>query len=401
MNEDVLVKVDNVSKKFCRSLKRSLFYGLQDIASEMIGRSNHHNNLRKNEFWAVKDVSFELRRGECLGLIGHNGAGKSTLLRMLNGLIKPDKGQITIKGRVGALIQLGAGFNPILTGRENVYVNGQILGFTKKEIDKKFDAIVDFSEIGEFIDTPVQNYSSGMKVRLGFAVASQMEPDVLLIDEVLAVGDVGFRIKCYNKITQLINKSAVIFVSHSMPAISRVSTFGLLMQNGKIDIHTKDIATVIQKYFDLFEDQQMFFNSDYFEILSIEYFSGSENMAKNDGLIIYNENMDMKFKIRLKNSISDFNMGITFLDKEQKPVASTVVKSIKPNNDVINISVKVPTIQLAPGNYNTILIFSKIDKNFDRPIFLGRAEAVKSFKVIGIEVFNQSSFILTNNNTIN
>ncbi|MGH6820931.1 MAG: ABC transporter ATP-binding protein, partial [Methylocella sp.] len=188
MTDEVLVKAEGVSKKFCCSLKRSLWYGVQDVATEVLGREGNHAELRKNEFWAVQDVSFELKRGECLGLIGPNGAGKSTLLRMLNGLIRPDKGRITMKGRIGALIDLGLGFNPILTGRENVYINGSLLGFSKKEIDHKFDAIVDFAEIGEFIHTPVQNYSSGMKLRLGFAVCAQMEPDVLIIDEVLAVG---------------------------------------------------------------------------------------------------------------------------------------------------------------------------------------------------------------------
>src|SRR5690606_14679453 len=162
------------------------------------------------------------RRGECLGLIGHNGAGKSTLLKMINGLIKPDVGAITIKGRVGALIELGAGFDPILTGRENIYINGQILGFTKKEVDRKFDSIVDFSGISQFIDTPVRNYSSGMKVRLGFSVAIHMEPDVLLVDEVLAVGDLAFVIKSLNAMQQLMKKCAVIFVTHSMPLMSRV-----------------------------------------------------------------------------------------------------------------------------------------------------------------------------------
>ncbi|HRZ50305.1 MAG TPA: ABC transporter ATP-binding protein, partial [Bacteroidales bacterium] len=178
---DTLITVDHISKKFCRSLKRSLWYGMQDIGNELMGRQRS-DELRKNEFWAVNDVSFQLKRGGCLGLIGHNGAGKSTLLKMLNGLIKPDRGSITMQGRVGALIELGTGFNPILTGRENIYNNGAVLGFSRKEIDAKFGAIVEFSEIGEFIDTPVQNYSSGMKVRLGFSVATEVDPEVLIID---------------------------------------------------------------------------------------------------------------------------------------------------------------------------------------------------------------------------
>src|SRR5690606_16433894 len=142
-NEDVLVKVEGLSKKFCKDLKTSLWYGVKDLASNIRGNKNERL-LRDKEFWAVKDINFELRRGECLGLIGHNGAGKSTLLKILNGLINPDAGKVTIKGRVGALIELGAGFNPILSGRENIYNNGAILGFTKKEIDSKVEAIIDF-----------------------------------------------------------------------------------------------------------------------------------------------------------------------------------------------------------------------------------------------------------------
>jgi lipopolysaccharide transport system ATP-binding protein len=233
-DSEILVKVEGVSKKFCRSLKRSLWYGFQDIAGESFGRNGTHDALRKNEFWAVKDVSFELKRGECLGLIGRNGAGKTTLLKMLNGLIKPDHGRIEMRGRVGALIALGAGFNPILTGRENIYVNGSVLGLTKREIDAKLEDIIDFADIREFIDTPVQNYSSGMQVRLGFAVATALNPDVLILDEVLAVGDAAFRAKCYNRIGKLQKTAAVIFVSHSMQQVSQVCSSVLLLKNGKV-----------------------------------------------------------------------------------------------------------------------------------------------------------------------
>ena len=211
--KEVLVKVEALSKKFCKDLKTSLLYGVKDLIYGMSGNKNERK-LRDKEFWAVKDISFELRRGECLGLIGHNGAGKSTLLKILNGLINPDAGKVTIRGRVGALIELGAGFNPILSGRENIYNNGAILGFSKKEIDAKVEEIIDFAEIREFIDMPVQNYSSGMKVRLGFAVAAQMEPDVLIIDEVLAVGDLGFVLKCFKQIDTILPKTAIVFVSH-------------------------------------------------------------------------------------------------------------------------------------------------------------------------------------------
>ena len=161
MSADIIVRVEGVSKKFCRDLKRSLWYGLKDTAADLLG-GHSSNGLRPDEFWALDGVSLELARGECLGLIGRNGAGKTTLLKMLNGLIKPDKGRIELAGRVGALISLGAGFNPILTGRENIYVNGSVLGLTTKEIDSKLAEIIAFSEIDDFIDTPVQSYSTGM-----------------------------------------------------------------------------------------------------------------------------------------------------------------------------------------------------------------------------------------------
>jgi len=253
MAAEVLVKVECLSKKFCKDLKTSLWYGVKDLVSGITG-SQANRPLRDKEFWAVKDISFELRRGECLGLIGHNGAGKSTLLKILNGLINPDEGSVTMRGRVGALIELGAGFNPILTGRENIYNNGAVLGFTRKEIDAKVEEIIDFSEIREFIDMPVQNYSSGMKVRLGFSVAAQMEPDVLIIDEVLAVGDIGFTTKCLNKISELTATCAVIFVSHSMPMIGKICTEAILMNRGIMKAKSNNISDVIQNYFSEFKN---------------------------------------------------------------------------------------------------------------------------------------------------
>lgn len=252
MEKEVLVKVEGLSKKFARDLKKSLRYGLQDISRELLGRSRK-TELRSSEFWAVQDVSFELRRGECLGLIGHNGAGKSTLLKILNGLIKPDAGRVEIKGRVAALIELGAGFNPILTGRENIYNNASVLGFSKEETDEKLDAIIEFSELGEFIDAPVQSYSSGMKVRLGFSVAAQLEPDVLFIDEVLAVGDVFFRNKCINRIGELKKKSAVIFVSHSINLVGLICTDAIVMDKGKVIFNSPDIGESYMKYLELRE----------------------------------------------------------------------------------------------------------------------------------------------------
>lgn len=249
MSADVVVRVDRISKKFCRDLKRSLWYGLKDTAADLVG-AHSSTRLRPDEFWALDDVSLELARGECLGLIGRNGAGKTTLLKMLNGLIKPDKGRIELTGRVGALISLGAGFNPILTGRENIYVNGSVLGLTKKEIDSKLSEIVDFAELDDFIDTAVQSYSTGMQVRLGFAVATVMQPDVLLLDEVLAVGDVAFRAKCYERLARMRDRAAFILVSHDTDQIARVCSKVLVLDRGR-ERHLGDVGEGIGVYHEL------------------------------------------------------------------------------------------------------------------------------------------------------
>jgi ABC-type polysaccharide/polyol phosphate transport system ATPase subunit len=259
MSDDVLVKVDNVSKRFCRSLKRSLWYGLQDLGSEIGGRrhgggsglpqSSADVQLRPDEFWAVKDVSFELRRGECLGLIGRNGAGKTTLLRMLNGLIKPDTGQITINGRIGALIALGAGFNPILTGKENIYTSAAVLGFSSRETALLIDKIVDFAEIGDFIDSPVQSYSSGMQVRLGFAAAIFMKASIILLDEVLAVGDANFRSKCYSELNRIKKEEgSFILVTHSEIAMKTIATKALYLRSADKPNIIGDPNKVYEKY---------------------------------------------------------------------------------------------------------------------------------------------------------
>jgi len=231
-----VVEVRDVSKKYCRNLKRSLRYGLSDLWSEMTARSGDwRGQLRKGEFFAVNRADFEIRPGECIALLGPNGAGKSTLLKMIAGLFKPDTGKITIRGRLGALIELGTGFNTILSGRENVYVNGAILGLSKREIDRVFDEILDFAEVGHVIDDPVRTYSTGMRLRLGFAVATHMNPQVLLVDEVLAVGDVGFRMKCFNHILKLVESGmALIIVSHAIGQLNRVATRSIVMHKHNV-----------------------------------------------------------------------------------------------------------------------------------------------------------------------
>ncbi len=230
----VAIRVDNAGKKFSKSLRQMMLYGAQDMLLASCGNACGTDRLRPGEFWAVDGVSFELQRGASLGIIGANGSGKTTLLRMLNGIFMPDRGSIEIQGKVGGLIHVGAGFHPMLTGRENIYVNGAILGLSKREIDRKFDAIVDFADIGDFLDSPVKQYSSGMYVRLGFAVAVHSDPEVLLVDEVLAVGDRDFSLKCYHKMKEIRDQGAtVVLVSHNEYVIRENTEQCLYLQQGR------------------------------------------------------------------------------------------------------------------------------------------------------------------------
>lgn len=230
-----LISARGLAKKFCLDFRRSLYYGLQDVLAEVFCRSGTTEHLRSGEFWALEDASFDLHPGESLGIVGRNGAGKSTLLKLAAGIIKPDRGQLSIRGRVGALIALGAGFNPLLTGRENIYVSAMVLGHSRRDIDGLIEEIIDFSGLHEFIDMPVQNYSSGMYVRLGFAVAVQMEPDIMLVDEVLAVGDSAFQRKCFDRIYQMQAKgTSFVVVSHNPYQIERLCQKATVLSRGRL-----------------------------------------------------------------------------------------------------------------------------------------------------------------------
>lgn len=232
MPDDVVVRVEGIGKKLCRNLKRSFVYGIIDILCEIfcIKRSQE---LRKAEFWALQDMNFELKKGECLGIIGPNGSGKSTLLKILTGLMKPDKGCVTIHGRVAPLIALGAGFNPILSGRENIYLNLSILGLSRKEIDACVDDVIAFAELEDAIDAPLRTYSTGMGARLGFACAIHVKPDILFVDEILAVGDMRFRSKCYRAVANLSKSgTSIILVTHNNNSILSICDRVFYVHNG-------------------------------------------------------------------------------------------------------------------------------------------------------------------------
>jgi ABC-type polysaccharide/polyol phosphate transport system ATPase subunit len=243
-------KVDGVGKKFCRSHRHGMLYGTYDVLRGMLGRTAHSQTLRPQEFWALEGITFELRPGERLGLLGANGSGKSTLLRLLAGIYQPDAGRIEVRGKICALIALGAGFHPLLTGRDNVYLNGSILGMSKRAIDQRFEQIVEFAGVGEFLDAPVKTYSSGMYVRLAFAIAAHSDPEALVVDEILAVGDVAFQRKCFEKVASLNDRgTSLIFVSHSMSAVERMCTTGLLLKSGR-RIFWGNVRECVQRYFE-------------------------------------------------------------------------------------------------------------------------------------------------------
>lgn len=373
MSDDVLVKCENVSKKFCRGLKRSLLYGVQDICTELNPFKSSSvsfnrgtlTKLRKDEFWAINDISFELKRGECLGLIGHNGAGKSTLLKLLNGLIKPDCGKITMKGRIGALIELNTGFNPILTGRENVYIYGTILGFTKKEIDQKFDDIVEFAEMADFMEMPLRSYSSGMKVRLGFAVAAQMEPDVLLIDEVLAVGDVGFKIKCINRINSLLNSTAVIFVSHNMVQLGSICDKAILLKNGTCHNYSSKVNEIIEQY-------SMLTSKASNNIIGAENIMVENIRLQNSGRhdvnkIRFGEDVYLLFNLRINNKkLTKISVYCTIWDNEYKPIIDVITENdaryiIDIKKEYYSIILHIPSLRLNFGKHLiTIHIYDEV-----------------------------------------
>ena len=318
------------------------------------------------------------------GLLAITAPVNRPYLKILNGLIKPDEGKVTIKGRVGALIELGAGFNPILSGRENIYNNGAILGFTRKEIKEKIEEIIDFAEIREFIDMPVQNYSSGMKVRLGFAVAAQMQPDVLIIDEVLAVGDLGFVLKCFKTIDTILPNTAIVFVSHSMPMVSRICNQVILMEWGEAKFQGTDVASAIDKYYSRFvnNESNLVFSDGSIKLVDkkiIDYFDLSGGAVQ----IKWGSDFKLYFSFEVKKDIPVPEFFIIIVDKEQRPVArfkenEKNVLSINASTNTIDFYIKHTNLQLAKGVYSVnISLRSSLNRE---PIL--RMNSILSFQII-------------------
>lgn len=266
-----IIEVKNLEKKYTVG-EQQRYVALRDVISaatqrvlQVLKKSESARDVHKNEFWALQDINFEVKKGEVLGIIGRNGAGKSTLLKILSQITPPTTGEIRLRGRVGSLLEVGTGFHPELTGRENIYLNGAILGMRKKEIEKKFDEIVAFSGIDKFLDTPVKRYSSGMYVRLAFAVAAHMEPDILIVDEVLAVGDTEFQKKCLGKMDEITKNQnrTILFVSHNLEAVKNLCTRSIVLDKGRI-VFEGDTHDALQAYASMQSDGVVRVNSGVF-----------------------------------------------------------------------------------------------------------------------------------------
>jgi len=393
---DTLIHLDQVGKKFCRSLRRSLWYGLRDLGAELVGRSQGHGRLRKDEFWAVSDVSFRLRRGETLGLIGHNGAGKTTLLRMLSGLIKPDTGRVEIRGRLQALIALGAGFNPLLTGRENIYVNASILGVSKRDTDRLYDRIVEFAGIEESIDMPVQSYSSGMVVRLGFSIAAHLEPDILLVDEVLSVGDLAFRTKCQVRIQEMKRAGvAIILVSHNLHTVSHVCSRAITMDKGRI-VYDGDTETAIDVYRDsLVQKHRQLAESlragtGEIRVERVEVLNGNEGEQVQVDL---GQPVTLRLHYRAIERVSNpvFNLALHVMNGQQVTGIRTDVDGVRlgPLEGDGYIDVQIPSFNLFPNVYTVDAVIF----HADGVTFYDRANSAAVIKVRGGLSINGTTYL--------
>lgn len=383
---DFAIKVEHVSKKYCKSIKRSMLYGAKDIGRNTLGLSSHSEKLRESEFWAVDNIAFELKKGGSLGIIGPNGSGKTTLLKMINGIFWPDKGKITIRGRVGALIEVGAGFHPLLTGRENIYLNAAILGMTKKEVEGKFDEIVKFADIGDFLDTPVKFYSSGMFVRLGFSVAVYCEPDILLVDEILAVGDASFRIKCYNVLSKFAKEKTVIFVSHDSTAVSRLCSNCLLLNKGKA-LFYGETNSALSKYALLrFEKDGAKFKGEITQGGNTIYHFTVKNKANIPiKRIEVGEPVVIEFSHKIRSNSSGMVFFIHFCSSDGIRIAHCASNFNGHPVEILpegKVKVSIPDLRLKPGTYYIGLMV--LDADFITHYLI--CENISTITVVGSEI---------------
>jgi lipopolysaccharide transport system ATP-binding protein len=344
-----------------------MLYGTIDVARNMVGLDYDRLALRKGEFKALDNVSFELKRGEALGIIGQNGSGKTTLLRLLNGIFPPDSGRITIRGRMGALIAVGAGFHPHMTGRQNIYLNGTIIGMSRKEIDEKFDEIVAFADIGEFMDAPVSTYSSGMTVRLGFSIAIHASPEILLADEVLAVGDLNFALKCYRKISEYREKGgSLILVSHGLSLVRNTCQRVMWLDRGRV-IEIGPVQEVCDRYEkhtwakNRSEDEGIIINhDDKTRITGVEFLNEKNKVAHD---YVSGQPFTVRIRFNCKRKVAKPVFSVTFVTLEDVCVVCDFSTYSGLTLDECHgkgyVDYHLDALPLKPGEYHCLITFSE------------------------------------------
>ncbi len=336
-----------------------------------IGETNDRTTSGASEYvWALKDINFEVKHGEVLGIIGRNGAGKSTLLKILSRTTAPTTGSVKIKGRVASLLEVGTGFHPELSGRENIFLNGAILGMTKNEIIRKFDEIVDFAGVERYIDTPVKRYSSGMYVRLAFAVAAHLEPEILIVDEVLAVGDAEFQKKCLGKMKDVSEREGrtVLFVSHNMAAVASLCTKAIVMSNGYLN-YTGNVNDGVKYYMQksLVNGHHYINNNDKQSnhIVEVEMIRDHKQVSESFSFI---ESIGIKIKIKICEQVQGLCIGVAVLDKWHQKIFTDIfqITSAESNDGIKIVQVSLPSKILLSGIYHLdVALFVPLMNNFD------------------------------------
>jgi lipopolysaccharide transport system ATP-binding protein len=386
------ISIENISKKYIiRHQKQGSYLTLRDTLTEgfktvgkRVLKPNDVLNDSYEEFWALRDVSVDIKQGDRVGIIGRNGAGKSTLLKILSRITEPTSGRIKISGRVASLLEVGTGFHPELTGRENIFLNGAILGMSRVEISKKFDDIVEFAEVEKFLDTPVKRYSSGMYVRLAFAVAAHLEPEILIVDEVLAVGDAKFQKKCLGKMEE-VGKGGrtVLFVSHNMAAIKKLCNTAVLISNGTVK-HTGETQEVLSRYFremnhNDFSQFMFVCKNEEFEVV-LNSISLVDNNGHDISALQTGSPGAIKLSLNTGRPLSNVLMAIDVdtLDDTRVCIFHSVIAGTKLDitQPKTNIVCNMPNVTLAPGRYK---ISVKLVSN-DKTIF--QLQSVKEIDVV-------------------
>lgn len=365
-----IIEVNNLYKKYKIGGKQS-YYSFRDTLVDLT-KAPFKQKTKNNTFWALKDISFKVMPGEVIGIIGRNGAGKSTLLKILSQITPPTKGEITLRGRVASLLEVGTGFHSELTGRENIYLNGAILGMKRAEINNKFNEIVKFAEISKFLDTPVKFYSSGMYMRLAFAIAAHLDPEILLIDEVLAVGDVEFQKKCLGKMGEVAKAGrTVLFVSHNINAIEELCTKCLLLEKGSLKKIDTDVRSVIQNY--LYSNNKTLkkniwinsgneFENTWFK--PIKLYIGDENAKLKTMPINNNSNSWIYIEIELYKYNPAFTIGYAVYSSDNQLLYWSYQTDVKQSDwlklikGYCKLKSKIPKRFLNEGDYRIELIAS-------------------------------------------